>query len=75
MKNILLALKITQKVDNEARHASGLERIGKGYWEATRYNPYNPLTYLFLSCVILVAIIAYGIVGFREVITNPFRWE
>ena len=48
VKKIFKALYIVQEVSNEQRHKQGLKRLGKGYFKAYRFNPYNPLSYIVL---------------------------
>jgi hypothetical protein len=76
-KKLLIKLKITQTVSNEERHKNGLKRLGKGYAEAHRLNPFNPLSYVFFIFLLIVGFILFGIVGFfKEVETlNPFKWN
>lgn len=42
-----------------------------------RINPYNPLSYIFITCVFVVGIVLYGIVGFwKETdLKNPFKYQ
>lgn len=76
-KKILKKLHIVQTVSNEQRHKQGLERLGKGYFEAHRLNPYNPLSYIAFILTLLIGILMFGFVGvFKEVLThNPFKWN
>lgn len=75
MKKILLALKIVQKVSNEKRHMNGLNRLGKGYFNAYRLNPLNPLSYVVVVFSIPITILLYGFVGLFEKFENPFKWN
>ena len=77
MKNILKKLKVIQTISNEERHKKGLKRLGRGYFNAHRLNPYNPLSYFTLIIFIVFGIIAFGIYGFwKETdLRNPFKWN
>lgn len=70
-------LRIVQTVSNEERHEQGLKRLGRGYFNAHRINPYNPLSYITLVIFLIVGILMFGFVGFwKETKTlNPFMWE
>lgn len=76
-RKLLKALYIVQTVSNEKRHANGLKRLGRGYFEAHRFNPYNPLSYMALIIILIVGILLFGLIGFwRETDTiNPFKWN
>ena len=75
MKNILETLKIIQVVSNEKRHANGLKRLGRGHFDAYRFNPHNPLSYVVLIISIPVIILVYGFKGLFEMAKNPFAWD
>jgi hypothetical protein len=77
LKKILAHLQIVQTVSNEKRHEQGLKRLGRGYFEAHRFNPYNPLSYIVLIIILIVGILMFGLVGFwKETTTiNPFKWD
>ena len=51
MRKLLKKLYIVQEVSNELRHEQGLPRLGKGYFNAYRFNPYNPLSYIALILI------------------------
>lgn len=70
-------LQIVQTVSNEERHAKGLKRLGRGFFQANRFNPYNPLSYIALILILIVGILMFGFVGFwKETTTlNPFKWD
>lgn len=74
---ILKYLLIIQEVDNEERNNQGLKRLGRGFFKAYRFNPYNPLSYIALIIILIVGILMFGFVGFwKETTTlNPFRWD
>lgn len=76
-RKILKYLQIVQTVSNEQRHKQGLKRLGRGFFEAHRFNPYNPLSYIALIIILIVGILMFGFVGFwKETTTlNPFRWD
>ncbi len=74
---ILKYLRIVQTVSNEERHKQRLKLLGRGYFNAHRFNPYNPLSYIALIIIIIAGILMFGFYGFwKEVPTiNPFRWD
>jgi hypothetical protein len=76
-RKILKFLQIVQTVSNETRHENGSKRLGRGYDEAYRFNPYNPLSYVALIIILIVGIFMFGFVGFwKETETlNPFKWN
>jgi len=74
MKDILKFLKIVQVVSNEERNKNGLKRLGKGYFNAYRLNPYNPLSYIVFLFSIPITILLYGFIGLFEKFINPFKW-
>lgn len=74
MKKLFLNLKILQIISNEERHRNGLKRLGKGYFDAYRLNPYNPLCYLIIIILIPIFLLLYGFVGLYERAINPFKW-
>ena len=75
MKELVIKLGILQVVSNEQRHKNGLKRLGKGYFEAYRLNPFNPLSYAVVIIAIPIILIMYGFVGFYEKAINPFKWD
>ena len=77
MRKILKYLFIIQTVSNEERHKQGLKRLGKGYWNAHRLNPYNPLSYILIPILLVVGILMFGFVGiWKETdLRNPFKWN
>ena len=74
---LLEKIKVIQTVSNEERHKKGLERLGRGYFKAHRFNPYNPLSYITLIIILIVGIIMFGFVGIWKEIDmyNPFKWN
>jgi hypothetical protein len=77
MRKVLKRLFILQEVDNEERHEQGLKRLGRGYFNAYRINPYNPLSYLTVGIILILGILMFGLVGFwkETTVLNPFRWD
>ena len=79
MKNVFVKilefLKITQTVSNEERHKNGLKRLGKGFFNAYRLNPFNPLSYILIILTIPVVLLLYGFVGVFKELINPFKWN
>ena len=75
MRTLLKKLKVVQEVSNEERHKAGLKRLGQGYFQAYRLNPFNPLSYILVVITIPVIIAMYGFVGAYEKATNPFKWN
>ena len=73
MKKILKRLLIIQVVSNKNRNP----KLGKGYFNAYRLNPYNPLSYITAILVLIVGILMFGFVGFwKETdLRNPFKWN
>ena len=76
MQNLLTKLKILQTVDNQKRTNQGLKKLGKGYFNAHRLNPYNPLSYLLLLLAFPLSL-SYSLIKeiyliFNE---NPFKWN
>ena len=76
-RKILKFLLILQTVSNEERHKQGLKRLGRGYFNAHRFNPYNPLSYIALIIILIVGILMFGFYGFWKEIdaSNPFSWH
>ena len=76
-RKALKYLLIVQEVDNEERNKQGLNRLGRSYSKAYRFNPYNPLSYVALIIILIVGILMFGLYGFwKETTTlNPFRWD
>ena len=72
--DILLYLKIAQKVSNVERNKNKLKRLGKGYNNAYRLNPYNPFSYILLVIYLPIKIIIFGLVGIFD-FQNPFKWD
>lgn len=75
MKKLFLKLKILQIISNDERHRNGLKRLGKGYFDAYRLNPYNPLCYLIILILIPIFLLLYGFVGLYKEAINPFKWN
>lgn len=72
MRTLLKKLMILEVVSNKGRNP----KLGKGFTEAYRFNPYNPLSYLTITIVLIVGVIMFGVVGiWKEVdVKNPFKW-
>ena len=77
MRKLLKILGVVQTVSNEERHKKGLKTLGKGYFEANRINPYNPLSYPALVVIFIIGILMFGFVGFWKETDNrnPFKWN
>lgn len=77
IRKTLKFLQIVQTVSNEERHAKGLKKLGRGFVQAHRFNPYNPLSYITLVSILIVGILMFGFVGFWKETTlyNPFKWD
>ena len=77
IKDMLKFLRVLEVVSNEERVKNGLKRLGKGYSEAYRLNPYNPLTYLLVIILMIVWIPMFGIVGLWIQLheENLFEWN
>ena len=77
MRKILRFLRIIQTVSNEERHKKGLKRLGRGYFEAHRLNPYNPFSYITAILILVIGLLMFGVVGFWKEIDNinPFKWN
>lgn len=74
---ILKYLFILETVSNEERYKKGLKRLGKGYFQAHRLNPYNPLSYLFIPFLLIIGVFMFGFFGFWQQTEsrNPFKWH
>jgi hypothetical protein len=77
IKKILKTLLIVQEVSNEERHKKGLKSLGKGYFKAYRFNPYNPLSYISLVIIAIVGVLMFGFYGITKEMemANPFKWN
>lgn len=77
IRKLFKALYIVQEVSNEERHKKGLKRLGRGYFNAHRFNPWNPLSYIVLPIIFIVAVVCFGVVGVWSEIDkhNPFKWN
>lgn len=65
MRKVLIALGVIQT-----------KTINKDEFDASRLNPYNPLSYMTVLIVLIIGIICFGIIGFKDQIDlrNPFVW-
>jgi len=72
-RKLLKSLCILQVVSNHKREP----KLGKGYSEAMRFNPFNPLSYIALVLILIIGIILYGVIGFwnETDVCNPFKWN
>ena len=70
---ILKRLLIIQEVSNANRKPM----LGRGFMTARRFNPYNQLSYVVVSLIVVIGIILYGLIGFwkEKSVRNPFRWD
>ena len=70
---VFIWLWIIQEVSNKGRKP----HLGKGFSVARRVNPWNPLSYPFVIIMLILAILMFGFVGFRDEvdISNPFKWN
>jgi hypothetical protein len=75
MRKLLVALKILQVADNYKRNKNGLKRMGKGYSEAWRLNPLNPICYIIVLIAIPVIFVIGGGMVFIKEASNPFKWS
>lgn len=78
MQKILIFLKILQVVSNEKRTKEGLPKLGEGYFDACRANPYNPLSYILIVITIPILIIFVfikSIIQLFKDMGNPFAWK
>lgn len=73
MIKLLKAIGVIREVPNRGRNP----KLGKGFTTATRLDPYNPLSYITIVVVLLLALILFGIKGmWRQLdIRNPFKWR
>jgi hypothetical protein len=73
MKKLLKNLWIIQEVSNENR----VPKLGRGFFEARRLNPFNPLSYITVVISIMIGILMFGFVGvWKEIdLKNPFKWD
>lgn len=71
LRTILIRLKVLQVVSNEQRTKEGLDKLGEGYLEAYRLNPFNPLNYIAFILIAPIAIVYVGIIELQ----NPFKWN
>jgi uncharacterized membrane protein YjjP (DUF1212 family) len=68
---VLKGLGIIQEIENREK------RFGKGFSKARRLNPFNPLSYVALVIVFVIALLCFGFIGmWKEVDSkNPFKWQ
>lgn len=72
IRKLLIILYIVQVHKNTKDNTKG-----RGYFEAYRLNPYNPLSYTTIIIVLIVAFLMFGAVGmWKEIdLRNPFKWN
>ena len=77
MRKFLKAIYVIQIENNTERKARGLKHLGRGYSEAYRLNPFNPLSYVTFILAFVVGVLMFGFVGlWKEVDSpNPFKWN
>lgn len=77
MKRVLKFLYVLQEVSNEQRQKKGLKKLGRGFFKAYRFNPYNPLSYIALILILVAGLLMFGFYGFWKEIDNlkPFKWN
>lgn len=73
IRKFLVLMGILQIASNKGRNRK--EKLGKGYHEAWRFNLWNPLSYLAIVILLLVALVIKGIIGIIEEWHNPFKWD
>ena len=73
MRNIFKFLFILQEVSNKNRNP----KLGRGFFVARRFNPYNPLSYIAIIGIVIFGLLMFGFIGFfREIDNkNPFKWD
>lgn len=71
IRKVLKFLHVIQTVSNKDG------KLGRGFIEAQRLNPYNPLSYITIVLGFILGIILFGIYGFWKEVdtTNPFKWN
>lgn len=71
MRELLKKIYVIQEVDNKDR------KLGRGYLTARRINPYNPLSYVAITLIVITGILMFGFVGFWKETDgrNPFKWD
>jgi hypothetical protein len=72
MRKLLKTLYIVETISNKNR----TPKLGRGYSEAHRLRWYNPLSYILVIGVIILGLIMFGVVGFKQEVDtrNPFKW-
>lgn len=73
IRKLLKNIFVLQEVSNKNRQP----KLGRGYMNAYRLNPYNPLSYITIVLILIVGIIAFGVAGFWKEfdLVNPFKWN
>ena len=75
MSDLLIKLKIIQRVSNTERKKLNLKVLGKGYSYAYRFNFFNPLSYITILLFSTILILKDGFIGFYKEFNNPFSWN
>lgn len=72
MRKFLRFISVIQIVSNKNR----VPKLGKGFDNAYRFNPWNPLSYITLVLGVIIGLILFGVKGFPKGIEcyNPFKW-
>ena len=73
MRKLLKKIYVIQEVSSKSKDRY---LVGNNI-KFVRINPYNPLSYIFLTMLFLFGIIAFGVYGFwKEAdLSNPFKWK
>ena len=70
MINFLKSIKVIQ--ERKRRN------FNKVYYTEIRYNPYNPLSYIFMILELIGGFLIYGVIGIKSDLKrinyNPFKW-
>lgn len=71
LKWISVKFLIVQIKSNENRKP----KLGKGFMTATRFNKWNPLSYVVLLLMAIIVFFYYGAKNvWGEIKDNPFKW-
>lgn len=73
MRKFLKIVNILQVRSNRGRAI----KLGRGFDEAYRLNPWHPGTYILIPSIFVIGIVMFGVVGFWEEadLVNPFKWN
>lgn len=80
IREFLLAIYVIQVKKREVTLTSkdGLERKVVGFRNWRRVNPYNPISYIVVSIMLIIGFLLFGGIGmWKEVdwLRNPFKWQ